>query len=310
MVLALAVSLLSLLDGGAKFLSHAGYPVLQIVWARFFFQAVVTVPVASFRQGRKLWRVRVAAPQALRGILHVVATFLFFTALGTMPLADTLAIYFAYPFVVTALAPLLLGEAVGARRWIAVAVGFLATLLIIRPGIGSGAGGLQGVEPGAAYALAGSVAFGLYILLTRKFAHRASTDTALAHQSLAGAVVLSLLAPMVWTTPDMAGWLLFGGLGVLSAVGHGMLIRAFSLAPASMLAPIGYVEIIAATAVGYVLFGDFPDPLTWAGIAIIAASGIYIAAREGAAKRHRAAGPQVDGGGEAGLRSRKTGKER
>ncbi len=282
-ILTVAVSLLSLVDGNAKYLSAAGYPVLQIVWARFFFQAVMTVPIAAIRHGGGLWRVSAAAPQALRGLLHVGATLLFFTALTTMPLADTLAIYFAYPFVVAALAPIALGERMGGRRWAAVIIGFLGTLLVIRPGFGENPFG--GIEAGVWYALSGSIVFGLYILLTRRLAHKAPTTLALAHQSLVAAVLLSIAAPFVWTTPDIVGWLLFGGLGVLSALGHGLIIRAFALAPAPVLAPIGYVEIIAATAVGYVLFGDFPDVFTWAGIAVIAASGIFIAYREGAARQ-------------------------
>jgi drug/metabolite transporter (DMT)-like permease len=284
LLLVVAVSLLSLLDGTAKHLSALGHPVLQVAWARFFFQAVITLPPAALRHGGALWRPRAAVPQAARGLLHAVATLLFFAALARMPLADTLAIYFAYPFVVTALAPLLLGERTGARRWAGVGFGFLGTLLVVRPGLGT-------VDPGALLALGGSLAFGLYILFTRRFAGSASAGAALAQQSLASAAVLSLFVPFFWTTPEAGGWALFALLGGLSALGHGLIIRAFAHAPASLLAPIGYVEIVAATAVGYAFFGDFPDALTWAGIAVIVASGVYISIRERAARAKAVGSP-------------------
>jgi len=167
----------------------------------------------------------------------------------------------------------LLGEHVGWRRWSAVCVGFAGTLLIVRPGF-------ETLNIGAIIALLGSFGFAAYLVLTRKIAGSMAPELALTYQCVISAVILSAIVPYFWTMPDFTVWMMFIAIGALSAVGHLLVINAFNHAPASLLAPLGYVEIITAAGIGFVMFGDIPDSLTWAGIFVITASGVYISWRE------------------------------
>ena len=273
-LLLVAFNIQAIMDGLAKYLAEAGHPVIQILWARFFFNALLIVPIAAWRHRGLMVRPPNPTAQIGRGLLHALGTFLLFTAYARMPLADALAIYYAYPFVVTALAPFLLGEHTGWRRWTAVIVGFAGTLMIIRPGV-------EVLNTGALFALIGSVAFALYLILTRKLAGSAPADLTLSYQSTSAAIVISMLVPFFWVTPDAFSLMLFVAIGAISALGHLMIIHAFERAPASYLAPFGYVEIITAAVIGFALFGDIPDYMTWGGIFVISASGIYIAWRDG-----------------------------
>lgn len=285
-----AMNMLPGTDAIAKHLAADGFAVVQIIWARFSFTALIVVPVALLLYGRRREiaggsgsgaRGGAVWPHVVRGALHAASTFLLYVALKTMPLADGLAVFYAFPFVVTALAPFLLGEATGIRRWSAVGIGFLGTCLIVKPGLGV-------FEPAALFALAGCVAFALYLILTRRTAGRTPPIRALAWQSIAAGLLLSLIVPFFWTPPGPRELAFFLALGVISAIGHLMLIIAFSSAPASVLVPIGYTELGAAVLIGYLAFGDIPDGLTWSGMAVIAAGGIYISWREHVASKRAA----------------------
>lgn len=274
-----AVTILSVGDGFAKHLADIGFSVLQIVWARYVFQTILVLPLAVRRYGRAILRPPDAWAQVARSLVHVASTFLFFTAIASIPLADAIAIFFAYPFLVTALAPWLLGERTGWRRWSAVIVGFCGTLFIIKPSLGT-------LESGAIYALAGSVAFAFYIVLTRRIATRAAPLISIFVQGVVAAVLLSCIVALDWRTPDPEAWVMLAAIGAVTAVGHYMTIRAYGLVSASLLAPFGYFEIVAATIIGLFWFDNFPDGWSWLGIAIIVASGIYISLRE--RRRHAA----------------------
>ncbi len=268
------------MDTSAKALGNLGYAVLLIAWARFAANLVLALPLALIfaqRGGgfRHPWL------QSLRALALVAATVLFFQGLRTMPLADALAVYFIYPFLVTALAPLVLGERVGWRRWFAVGVGFCGTLLVVRPGLAE-------VNVGVVPVLIAAVAFALYNLLTRRLSGQADPWHTLAFQAAFGTVVLAPFAVFQWSAPDGQALVLVAVMGIASVIAHWLLIRAYDFAPAAVLAPFSYVEIVSAAAYGYLVFGDFPDTWTWAGIAVIATSGAYIAVRErrlGAAQR-------------------------
>ena len=167
----------------------------------------------------------------------------------------------------------MLGETVGLRRKIAVLVGFLGALLIIRPGIGA-------IQWPALLALSAGVVFGFYLLATRRLAGSAPPLVTLAYSAAAGALGMSFVAPAVWVPPsaiDLGGMVM---LGAIAAGGHFLLIKSFDFAPASLLAPFTYCEIIMTTLLGYVFFGDFPDRWTWAGITVVVGSGVYISLRE------------------------------
>jgi drug/metabolite transporter (DMT)-like permease len=277
-----AVTILSGVDGMAKYLSGIGYSVLQIVWARYVFQTLLTFPLAWRRHGKGLLRPPDAVAQVARSLLHATSTFLVFMAFARMPLADAIAIFFAYPFLVTAMAPWLLGETTGWRRWTACIVGFSGTLFIIKPDFGT-------FDVGAILSLTGSVAFAFYIVLTRRVALSAEPMMAIFIQGLIAAVVLSFVVALEWRTPDLAAWGLLVAIGAVSATGHYMMIRAYSHVSASLLAPFGYFEIVAATIIGFTVFGDFPDHWSWVGIGIIIASGVYISLRERALNHAKSA---------------------
>lgn len=261
------------MDATAKQLAQLGYAPVLIAWARFALATVVLSPLL-FRPGKvsQLWAPG-AGLQILRATFLTTATVLYFSAIKTMPIADALAVYFIYPFLMTALAPLVLKEQVGLRRFTAVIIGFAGSLLIIRPGF-------ETVPEGVYFVLAGSICFAMFNLLTRKLKGQSDPWFTVLYQSLVGTILLSAFVPGNWSVPDADAWMLLAVLIGAAIIGHWLVVRAFDYAPASFLAPFGYFEMIGAAAIGYFWFGDFPDLFTWMGIAVIAAAGVYISRRE------------------------------
>jgi drug/metabolite transporter (DMT)-like permease len=209
----------------------------------------------------------------IRAVFLMAATTLFFWALKFQGIAETLAIFFVQPLVITMLSPLVLGEKVGLRRWLAVAVGFMGTLIIIRPGF-------QSLNPGVFMALGAGTSLALYMLLTRRIAGSASAMTTTFLTSLAGAALTSLAVVFVWQAPSPQQWGLFLLLAFIATAGHYLIVRAYDYAEASLLAPLGYTEMIMAVVVGWYFFGDFPDTWTFVGVGILIACAIYISYRE------------------------------
>jgi len=267
-----AMSVVPFMDALAKHLS-GHLPVLQVVWARYFFHFCLIFPVVLLRYGPR--RMIPAKPvlQLVRGGLLLGSTALFFAAIAYMPLADALALVFVSPLVVTALSPWVLGETVGLRRRLAVIVGFCGALIIIRPGFGT-------LQWPALLALSAGVVFGLYFLSTRRLAGSAPPLVTLTYTAAGGAVLMSLIMPAIWVTPSLEDLGAMALMGLIAAGGHFLLIRAFDYAPASLLAPFTYSEIVMTTLLGLAFFGDFPTAWTWLGIAIIIGSGVYISLRE------------------------------
>ncbi len=272
LLMVLAMIIIPFLDAIAKELSTR-YSVLQITWARYFFHFALMLPLALATYGRQALVVKSTGMQILRGGFLMASTFLYFSALALIPLADALALVFIYPFVVTVLSVVILKEPVGIRRWMAVLVGLLGALIIVRPGFSD-----FGI--GTMLALAAGITYGCYLISTRKLANTAPPMVTLTFTALIGVVVLSILVPYGWQTPTTADWLWMILLGTIAALGHYLIIRAFEFVEASILAPYGYTEILMACLLGYVVFGDLPDILTWIGIATIIISGIYISVRE------------------------------
>lgn len=274
-----AMALVPLMDGIAKTLS-AHYPVMQVVWARYIFHFSLLFPVVLWRHGRVGLHSRRPGMQLLRGLCLLGSTVFFFAAISRMPIADALSLVFVSPLVVTAASPWLLGEEVGIRRWSAVIVGFIGALIIIRPGFGN-------LHLGTLFALGAGLVYGCYVLVTRRLSGSDAPLTTLLYTGGVGALLSTLLMPWLWQTPTLPHLGLMMLMGMVAIVGHFLIILALNQAPASLLAPYGYSEIVMATVVGYVLFGDFPDPWTWTGIAVVVGSGVYIALRE----RQRAGDP-------------------
>ena len=272
LLLVTAMAVVPLMDGIAKYLS-ATYPVSQIVWARYFFHLIVLAPLVLWRHGRSGLVPQRPGFQVLRSAFLLLSTILFFAAIALIPLADAIALVFVSPLIVTAFSPLVLGEQVGLRRWSAVIVGFLGACIIFRPGLGV-------LQWGSLLAIAAGTGYAFYILATRKLSGSAPPLVTLFYTALLGAVVMTAVAPFAWVAPSMTDLGLMAAMGIIAAGGHFLIIKAFEQAPASLLAPYGYTEIVMATLVGYLAFGDFPDHWTWVGIAVIICSGIYISLRE------------------------------
>jgi drug/metabolite transporter (DMT)-like permease len=269
----IAMAVLPLIDVCAKFLGQQGIPVVQMVWARFFFGALLTLPLAVMAAGTSALRPVNPLMNSLRAYFLIAGTASFFFALKTLPIADTLAIYFVQPILITALSPLFLGEKVGVRRWSTVVVGFIGVLIIIRPGF-------QSVGIGVLFALLAGLCSAFYILVTRKLTGRAHAMVTTFQSSAIGAVPLTLSAPIYWTAPDTNQWLLLLLLGAIAIAGHALITRAYDYAEASQLSPFNYTEMITAVAAGWYFFGDFPDAWTFLGVAILIACAIYISWRE------------------------------
>jgi drug/metabolite transporter (DMT)-like permease len=267
------VSLFPLMNAMMKLLT-ARYPVFEIVWARFTGHLVVMLIIFLPRNGRRLIATRRPLVQLARSALMLASNSVFVLAIGKVPLATASAISFTSPMIVTALSVPLLREQVGWRRWSAVVVGFSGALLIIRPGTGLH-------DATVLLLLASAGAYALYQIATRWVMAHDSPATGIIFAALLGSLGTSLLLPFIFVLPktpfDLA---MFLSLGCLGGLGHFLVIKAFQAAPASVIAPLGYVELVGTATLGYLIFGNFPDSLTWVGALIIIASGLYIAMRE------------------------------
>ena len=267
------VALFPLMNASVKLLT-AGYPVVEIIWARFTGHLIVMLIVFLPQYGRRLIATRRPLVQIGRSLLMLVSNGVFVLAIGKVPLATASAIGFTSPLIVTALSVPLLREQVGWRRWSAVCVGFAGALLIIRPGHAL-------ADPAVLLLLASSAAYALYQIATRWVMAHDSPATGIIFAALVGSLATTTVLPFVFVMPrslfDLA---LFLALGCLGGLGHFFVIKAFQAAPAAVIAPLGYVELIGTAILGYLIFGNFPDALTWVGALIIIASGLYIAMRE------------------------------
>jgi drug/metabolite transporter (DMT)-like permease len=268
-----AMGILPFLDVCAKELGRQGVPVVQIVWARLFFGMLLTLPVALKIGGVKGLRPDPFWMHALRGLFLCSATFFFFWALKFLPIADTLAIFFVQPLIVTMLSPVMLGEHVGIRRWAAVIVGFIGTLIIIRPGF-------QAFNPGMLMALAAGTSLAIYMLLTRKISGRANAMVTTFHTNVFGSIITTAAVIFFWQAPTFEQWLMFPLLGLIATIGHSLIVKAYDHAEASLLAAFAYAEMIMAVAAGWYFFGDFPDRWTFVGVGILIACALYISYRE------------------------------
>ena len=268
----LAWIMLPIMDGFAKYLS-TDLPVLQITWARYFFTVAFTLPVMFFFYNKQLVWTDKPKLQLLRGVILLCANICFFYAISVISLAKALTLAFIAPLIVTALSPVLLGEKVGVRRWAAVILGFLGTLVVIRPGF---------VELNLASfaALGTGVMYGFYLIITRKLSTSDNPLLTLLLTGLVGAIIISCTMPFVWVEPTLNEWSMMAGIGVFACIGHLFLILSLKYADASKLAPFSYFEIVTNIIIGYYFFNNFPDNWTFFGLFIIISSGIYIFRRE------------------------------
>lgn len=259
------------LDASAKYLSQ-DYPVPQVLWARFAFHLLFVSAFLGVRLSVTLRSQRMGL-QLLRSVLMLVTTGMFFFAVKSLPLADVVSIMFVGPLFVTALSVPLLRDYVGPRRWVAVGIGFLGALVIVRPGSGI----MHGL---AILPVLAAFSHALYTITTRQLANHDLPMTTLFYTAALGAVVTTVVVPFFWVTPDLTGWLLMALVGFFGAAGHLTLIKALGYASPVVVAPLSYLSLLWSIGFGFALFGHLPDSTTLLGAALIAASGIYVFHRE------------------------------
>ncbi len=273
LLIAIAIATFSAMDTIAKYLSQS-YPVGSVVWARYAINLIV-LSVFMVARG-EVRRIKTARPgtQVVRGLMLGASTLLYFTSLTRLPLAEAASIGFVLPVFVAILAVPMLNERIDMPRVIAIVVGLSGALIVVRPGTA-----LFTIYALLPVAMALCNAF--YQILTRKIAGLEHPLTSLFYGSLIGTVMSTLLLSAGVAMPQgWFHWTLFLTLGVLATIGHFILIRAFDYAPATLLAPFVYSQLFWVMLFGWLVFGDFPDGWSMVGMAVIVASGLYIANRQ------------------------------
>lgn len=266
-----AIFAFTVLDLCAKSLTHR-VGVMQTLWARYAGQTVVVFLIILPRLKTTL-RTNYPKLQLLRAVLMLGATAFFFTGLSKLGLAEITAIMDISPVLITLGAALFLGERFGPRRAFGVLAALIGALIIIRPG--SGVLSLYALLPVAA-----AVCYSGFALATRFVGDQESIWTSLFYGAVLGGVIFSILVPFYWQTPDFIAILLMIAVALVSTLPHFLLIRALTLAEASVVAPFGYTGLLFATVWGMIFFGDYPDAMTYLGALVIVAAGIYVWHRE------------------------------
>ena len=268
-----AVALFACLDATAKYL-NTQMDAMQITWARYTSALVLTLIVSNPLTQPGLLRTRRLKLQITRSLLLFLATAGNFLALRWLQLDEVLSIIFTFPFIVAIASGPLLGEWIGWRRWAAICVGFGGVLLITRPGFG-------GMHPAALFSFGATVSYGFYAVITRIVSRVDSNQTSLFYSNFIGALVMLPVIPFVWTAPE--NWaiaLMLAGIGVLGSAGHFLLIAGHRIAPAAVLSPFVYTQLIWVVILGYLVFDHVPTAWTMAGAAMVIGSGLYLLYRE------------------------------
>ena len=273
----LAWVMLPIMDGFAKYLS-ADLPVLQITWARYFFTVVFTFPLMLFFFKKYLVWTDKPKLQLIRGLILLTANISFFYSISVISLPKALTLAFVAPLVVTAFSPFFLGESVGYRRWAAVIIGFIGSLVVIRPGF------LE-INLASLAALGTGIMYGFYLIITRKLSTSDNPLLTLLLTGVVGAIIATTFMPFVWVSPTFNQWSIMAAIGLFACIGHLFIILSLKYADASKLAPFSYFEIVTNIIIAYYFFGDFPDSWTFLGLFIIVFSGIYISRRENLVKK-------------------------
>jgi drug/metabolite transporter (DMT)-like permease len=258
-----------LMNGFAKLLGQT-YNSLQVSWARAFGHILFMLIAFLPRFGTRMLRTRRFGRHLVRSACLFISNLSYFFAIGFIPLGKAASINMTGPLMVAALAWPMLGERTTGGRVVAVLIGFLGALVIIRPGS-------EVFHWAALFVIFSALMNGLYQIFTREIADTEVPETSAIYSSVVGAFGMLLVLPFVWRTPegffDLA---LFCGMGVLGALSHYCVALALRFAPANIVTPFQYVQMVGSVLVGYVMFGNLPDVLTWVGAAIVIASGLYV----------------------------------
>ena len=278
-LLVLSTWALSVQEASGKWLMQISLPLFCLLFFRFAVHVVLVLAITLPSKGLAIFHSTSYKTQIIRGLTTMVTTLAIFTALSYLPQAEATAIYFLAPLLVLCAAPWFLGEASRLHRWVAAVVGFMGVLLIVRPG--------AGLDPvGVAYALLAAFTIAMQFIYTKKLAADDS-QTTLLWTGIVGLLGGIVLMPFHWDESMAAlrdfglwQWLLLINVGLFGTLGHLLQIRAYQHAPASLLAPFSYFQIIAAAALGFAIWGQFPDVWAWVGILIVCGSGIAVTAVE------------------------------
>jgi drug/metabolite transporter (DMT)-like permease len=264
-----SVACFSVLNAISKTLTQH-YPVVQVIWARYVFAFVFMMALFLPRSGLALFRWHNVGSQMVRGLLLFFSSFLYFHGLVYLPLATAASISLTSPLIVTALSARFLGEPVGVRRWIAVCLGFAGALIVVRPGHAQ-------FEWHSLLIVASTLCSAFYQLFSRRYGQTERPDASATMATIVGSVVALPMLPFEWVTPAFGrDCVLFVAIGIMAGIGHYFLTIAYSQAPASVVAPFNYVQLIGAAILGYFVFDSIPDFWTWVGAAVIVCSGLYL----------------------------------
>ena len=248
-------------------------PLIQVLWGRYVFQTLIMGTVLSATRGTAFLKTTHPVLQVLRGLCLLAATSLMYAALSRVPLADATAVIFFAPILVTVLSVVFLKETIGIHRIGAIVAGFVGMLVILRPGLAS-------IEPALLLVVIAAGFNACYFLLTRRLSGREDSASTMFNTSAPGAILLTLFVIPLWQTPSTGALLLMIAIGCTGSLAHFFLVRGFSHAPASLLSPFLYIQVLAASILTVVVFGDPLRATTAVGAAILVSSGLYIWWRE------------------------------
>lgn len=281
LLMALGMFLFAAVDTSAKYLTDSLHP-FQIVWTRQLGLLMGAMFLLA-TQGRALLVTSHPKLQVLRGAVASGSASLFIFAISYVPIADAVAISFVAPFMVTLMGALILREPVGIRRWAAVILGFIGTLIVLRPGLGA-------VHPAGALVIIAAFLFAVRQIISRALSDTDKTGTTIFYTAVVGSSVLTIPLIFVWKTPTGFEIAILACIAVLAALAEIAVIKALELAMAVVVAPVQYTLMIWGTFYGWLIFGQLPDSWTWVGALIIIATGLYTFHREHVAARRRKKG--------------------
>ena len=268
-----ATAMFSLLNAAVKYLSQ-DVPMAQLLWARTAGHLAFVVAAFGPRYGRRLFATRHPAFQLVRSLMLLGSTAFNFAALRFIGLATAATINFTSPLIVALLAAPMLGERVGARRWVAVVLGFAGVLVVVRPGG-------EVTQLASLFSLGTAACYALYQLLTRRVADTDLPETTVGYSALVGTVVTSAIVPFAWAVLPSGlplVWML--SMGLTGGLGHYFVARAYLWAPAPVVSPFNYVQLLGAATTGYLIFGDVPGASLWIGATLIVGTGLFVAYAE------------------------------
>ena len=269
-----SLCVLSVLDTSGKWLQqpglhHAGVTLAVVCLFRYAVHAVLLSAYAWHTRADRTWKTAAPVTQLSRGVMMVLSTLFFFKTLSAIPLAEATAINFTAPLITMVLAPYFLGERLQLSRWISVIAGLAGVLIVLRPGIK-----VDGM--GALLALLTVLCFSFYQIATKRVAHEDPIVTNL-WAGWVGTIIMAAAMPWLWRSPslDLTGWAVLLSTGVTGMIGHLLQVNAYKYAPANALAPYAYFQIISAVGMGWIVFRQLPDALSYVGVGVIIAAGLY-----------------------------------